>query len=77
MKYPCEEVDFVVDVMDDVVDGANVHLESKDPMEVCLVQSVYLNELKHNVQIKVEQHVLKTSLELETNAEQKKSTIKQ
>lgn len=37
MKYPCKEVDSVVDVMDDVVVGENVQSESKDLMEVFLV----------------------------------------
>lgn len=48
LKYLYREVDYVKD-MDNVADENDEHYKSKDPLEVCLVQSVYLVELKHNV----------------------------
>lgn len=49
MKYPYEEVDSVTNVIDDVIDEKCEQCKSKDLMEVCLVQWLYLDELKHNV----------------------------
>lgn len=77
MKYTHKEVDSITNVVDNVIDDKCEQCEFKDLMKICLVQWLYLDELKHDVQSKANQQVLEVSMELKTGVAQKEAKDEQ